>query len=94
MRGLLVVSAGFSWLAALVFSGAALAGPEITAERAREIALAETGGGTVTKCELDFEHGRKVYEIEIINGNTKHELEIGAAEARIYEHKQKTIVFN
>jgi beta-lactamase regulating signal transducer with metallopeptidase domain len=51
---------------------------EITAERAREIALAKVGGGAVIECDRDYENGRPVYEIEIVYGNTKHEMDIDA----------------
>jgi len=44
----------------------------ITVEEAKAIALAKTGGGTVTECNLGCENGRIVYEIEIINGNIEH----------------------
>lgn len=64
---------------------------EISAERAKEIALAKTGGGTVVECKLDYEHGRKVYEIEIVNGNTKYELDVCVTDSQIYDYEQKTI---
>jgi len=64
---------------------------EITAEKAQEIALAKTGGGTVVQCKLDYEHGRKVYEIEIVNGNTKYELDVCATDSQIYDYEQETI---
>ena len=51
----------------------------ITAERAKQIALAECpSGSTVFKCQLDWDDGRPEYEIEIINGNTEDEFEIDA----------------
>lgn len=63
---------------------------EITTERAREIALEKTGGGFVTECELDYEDGRKVYDIEIIDGYTKYKMEIDATDSQIYDYSQKT----
>jgi uncharacterized membrane protein YkoI len=58
----------------------------ISAERAKEIALAKTGGGTVVQCHPDYENGRKVYEIEIIKGRVEYDMDIGAADGVIYEY--------
>lgn len=68
----------------------AFAANEISMERAREIALEKTGGGSVTECELDYENGRKVYDIEIIDGYTKYKMEIGVTDSRVYDYSQKT----
>lgn len=41
-------------------------GSTISSERAKEIALAEVPGGTtVVKCQLDWDDGRQVYELEL-----------------------------
>ncbi|GHT09935.1 hypothetical protein FACS1894170_01320 [Planctomycetales bacterium] len=77
-------------LAAMLFSVTVSAATEITAEKAKEIALAKTGSGTVTECRLDYEHGRKVYEIEIINGDTKYEMDVCVTDSQIYDYKFKT----
>ena len=50
----------------------------ITADRAKEIALAEVPGGTVFKCQLDRDDGRLIYEVEIISGSTEYDFEIDA----------------
>lgn len=65
--------------------------PEITAKRAQEIALAQTGGGEVISCKLDFEDGVKVYEIDIVNGNTKYEVDVCAVGSQIYKFKQSRV---
>lgn len=67
------------------------AAAEITAKRAQEIALAETGGGTVVKYSLDYENGKKMYDIKIVNGNTEYEMDISATDAKIYSFEKKTI---
>ena len=51
----------------------------ITAEKAKEIALAKAPSGTtVVKCELDEDDGRLVYELELRNGRTEYECDINA----------------
>ena len=68
---------------------------EITADEAKEIALAKTGGGTVTELKLDYEkNNRKVYEIEIINGNTKYCMDIDVLDSQIYDYEEETIKTN
>lgn len=64
---------------------------EITKEKAQEIALKRTNGGKVIKTKLDFEKGRKVYEIEIVNGNVKYEMDVCVTDSKIYGFKQKNI---
>lgn len=64
---------------------------EITAERAKEIALAKVGGGTVTECELDYENGRKVYEIKIIYRNTKYEMDVDASGGKISDYSSESV---
>jgi uncharacterized membrane protein YkoI len=78
----------------MLFSVTGFAGTEITAERAKEIALAQTGGGIVTGYRLDYEHGGKVYEIDIVNGDTQYEIDVGAADSQIYKFEQRTIPAN
>lgn len=53
-------------------------GATITADRAKEIALAEVPGGTVFKCQLDRDDGRLVYEVEVYSGTTEYDFEIDA----------------
>lgn len=55
----------------------------ITADRAKEIALAEVPGGTVFKCELDRDDGRLIYEVEVISGSTEYDFEIDATTGSI-----------
>lgn len=54
-------------------------GSTISNERAKEIALAEVPSGTtVVKCQLDWDDGRQVYELELRNGRTEYDFEIDA----------------
>ena len=54
-------------------------GSTISSDRAQEIALAEVPSGTtVIKCQLDWDDGRQVYELELRNGRTEYDFEIDA----------------
>lgn len=66
-------------------TGSASSGNYITAERAQQIALAETpSGSTVVKCQFDWDDGRAQYEVEIRNGWTEYEFEIDAVTGTIF----------
>jgi beta-lactamase regulating signal transducer with metallopeptidase domain/uncharacterized membrane protein YkoI len=68
--------------------------PDNTPDKVLEAVLAKTGGGTVVKCELDYlgnaDSGIRIYEIEIINGGTKYEIEIGVDDLIIYGFEEST----
>lgn len=64
---------------------------EISAARAQQIALGQTGGGKVTQSHVDYENGRKVYDIKIINGNTEYDVEIGAADSKVYGFEKEVL---
>ena len=60
-------------------------GNYITAERAKQIALAECpSGSTVYKCQFDWDDGRAEYEVEIRNGWTEYDFEIDAVTGTIF----------
>lgn len=66
-------------------TGSASSGNYITAERAQQIALAETpSGSTVVKCQFDWDDGRAQYEIEIRSGWTEYDFEIDAVTGTIF----------
>ena len=66
-------------------TGSASSGNYITAERAQQIALAETpSGSTVVKCQFDWDDGRAQYEVEIRSGWTEYEFEIDAVTGTIF----------
>ena len=66
-------------------TGSASSGNYITAERAQQIALAETpSGSTVVKCQFDWDDGRAEYEVEIRNGWTEYDFEIDAVTGTIF----------
>lgn len=47
-------------------------------EKIKEIALNKTKDGIISKFELDFEDGKYIYEVKIINGNSKYDMHIDA----------------
>ena len=58
----------------------------ITMEKAKSIALAQVPGANQShfgKIELDHDHGRAVYEIEIFYNNSKYEFDIDASTGEI-----------
>ena len=65
-------------------------GNAITQDQALAIALGQTGGGTVVETEVDVKnHGRIVYEFEIINNGSKFEVEVDGSSGTILKFKQK-----
>ena len=58
----------------------------ITIEKAKSIALAQVRGANQShfgKIELDHDHGRAVYEIEIFYNNSKYEFDIDASTGKV-----------
>ena len=58
----------------------------ITIEKAKSIALAQVRGANQShfgKIELDHDHGRAIYEIEIFYNNSKYEFDIDASTGEI-----------
>lgn len=55
---------------------AATAATQIGPERAAEIALERVGGGEVVEIEREREHGRPVWDIEIVKDGVEYELDI------------------
>ena len=60
----------------------------IGAAKAKEIALAKTGGGTVVELELDWDDGRPEYEIEIKGNGYEYELEIHGYTGKILDFER------
>ena len=61
----------------------------LSAEKARDIALKHAGVASSDvrswDCDLDDEHGRKVYEVEFQAGNTEYDYEIDAVSGEILQ---------
>jgi len=60
----------------------------ITAQEAQKIALAKVGGGTVISCKLDYEHGVKVYEIEIIYQGVEYDIDVRVSDGEIVKFEK------
>lgn len=63
----------------------------IGVERAKQIALAEVPGATVTKAEFDNDDGVPVYEVELIKDTWEYEFKIHANTGEILERDQDSI---
>ena len=50
----------------------------ISADKAKSIALAKAPGASVVRCQLDYDDGRAVYEIELRSGRTEYDCDIDA----------------
>ena len=57
----------------------------VTPQQAKEIALSNAPGASVRKCELDYDDGIAVYEIELRNGPIEYEFEINASNGNILD---------
>lgn len=63
----------------------------IGVERAKQIALAEVPGATVTKAEFDNDDGVPVYEVELIKDTWEYEFKIHAKTGEILERDRDSI---
>lgn len=61
--------------------------PQISYEKAKDIAIAKVGGGTVRGIDLDYEGGRPVYEIEVRYGSREYEVYVDASTGEIVRYK-------
>ncbi|MEV4725472.1 PepSY domain-containing protein [Micromonospora humida] len=61
----------------------------VSQQRAGEIALAKVGGGRITEVEREQEEGRPVWSVEIINGDTEHEIDVDRENGGIVKSEQE-----
>lgn len=78
----------------------------VTYEKAKQIALAKVGGGTVKEIELDYENGILIYEVEIKYNSVEYEVDVDASTGEVvkynsdydisysYPQKQSTVTSN
>ncbi|EMG26938.1 PepSY domain-containing protein [Listeria fleischmannii] len=64
---------------------------EITAQEAGRIAVQKAGGGKVVSSKVDYDNGKKVYDVEVQNGNVKHEVKVGVSDSKIYKYEKETV---
>lgn len=63
----------------------------IGVEKAKQIALKETGGGHVTKVSFDMDNGVPVYEVEVIKDVYEYDIEIHAKTGKILDFEMDSI---
>ncbi|MEU4380267.1 PepSY domain-containing protein [Micromonospora echinofusca] len=73
-------------------SGApATGGDAVSEQRAREIALARAGGGEVVEVEREDEDGRAVWSVEIVSGQTEHEVDVDRGDGSVVKAEQEPV---
>ncbi|MFI7487930.1 PepSY domain-containing protein [Micromonospora echinaurantiaca] len=63
----------------------------VSQQRAGEIALASAGGGRITEIEAEQEHGRPVWSVEIIAGQTEHEVDVDRETGAVVKAEQEPV---
>ena len=86
MKKILIVGAII--LGSIGFSTSALAA--ISEQQAKDIVNKEAPNGQITKFKLDREHGKMVYEIEVMEGNIEKEFDIDAETGTILKSETET----
>lgn len=67
-----------------------LSSVSMTLKEARDLALAKVSGGKVLDAELDYEDGKLIFDITILNGNSETELRIDALTGEVLKNKSET----
>ncbi|WP_204940639.1 PepSY domain-containing protein [Micromonospora luteifusca] len=70
-------------------AGTAPAGSAVDERRAGEIALAKAGGGQIVEVEAEQEHGRPVWSVEIVAGDTEHEVDVDRDNGSVVKAEQE-----
>ncbi|KWV34042.1 PepSY domain-containing protein [Micromonospora rifamycinica] len=61
----------------------------VSQQRAGEIALAKVGGGQITEIEREREAGRPVWSVEIVDGDTEHEVDVDRDSGAVVKSEQE-----
>jgi uncharacterized membrane protein YgcG len=64
-------------------------GDVVTSDLAVAAALAHTGGGTVTRVESEFEHGRAVWKVRIVKNGVRYDLHVDKQTGAITRFENK-----
>ncbi|MEV5206197.1 PepSY domain-containing protein [Micromonospora sp. NPDC053740] len=72
-------------------TGTAPAGSAVDEKRAGEIALAKAGGGQIVEVESEQENGRPVWSIEIVAGDTEHEVDVDRENGSVVKAEQEPV---
>ncbi|MEH1097852.1 PepSY domain-containing protein [Micromonospora sp. CPCC 205561] len=66
-------------------------GDAVTEQRAGEIALARAGGGKIVEVEREDEDGRAVWSVEIVAGQTEHEVDVDRGDGTVVKAEQEPV---
>ncbi|WP_406070464.1 PepSY domain-containing protein [Micromonospora sp. NBC_01638] len=72
-------------------AGSSSAGSAVDEKRAGEIALAKAGGGRIVEIEAEQEHGRPVWSVEIVAGDTEHEVDVDRDNGSVVKAEQEPV---
>ncbi|MEU8216559.1 PepSY domain-containing protein [Micromonospora taraxaci] len=72
-------------------AGGAPAGSAVDEKRAGEIALAKAGGGQIVEVEAEQENGRPVWSVEIVAGDTEHEVDVDRDNGSVVKAEQEPV---
>lgn len=61
----------------------------VSIDAARSIALRVAGGGWVTGIEAEAEHGRAVWDIDVVAGGVRHDIDVDRATGVVLRHRIK-----
>ncbi|MCD8352329.1 MAG: PepSY domain-containing protein [Planctomycetaceae bacterium] len=65
------------------------AGLRLDARTVQEMARNQAGGGNVVKYEVERDDGRVIHEITVVDGATRHKMEIDDATGEVVEYSRK-----
>ncbi|WP_433124728.1 PepSY domain-containing protein [Micromonospora sp. CA-240977] len=66
-------------------------GSAVDEKRAGEIALAKAGGGQIVEVEAEQENGRPVWSVEIVAGDTEHEVDVDRDNGSVVKAEQEPV---
>ncbi|MCG5471815.1 PepSY domain-containing protein [Micromonospora sp. LAH09] len=72
-------------------AGTSPAGSAVDEKRAGEIALAKAGGGQIVEVEAEQENGRPVWSVEILAGDTEHEVDVDRDNGSVVKAEQEPV---
>ncbi|WP_309244239.1 PepSY domain-containing protein [Micromonospora parastrephiae] len=55
------------------------------------MALARAGGGQIVEVEAEQEHGRPVWSVEIVAGDTEHEVDVDRDNGTVVKAEQEPV---
>ena len=59
----------------------------VSAASAEEIAVRAAGGGIVESVEREVEHGRAVWDVDVLVGGVEHDVDVDAATGTVLRHR-------